>query len=308
MNISKGLKRTAAIAACALVAAAPSFGAPADWPNYALRIISVHPLGSVDDPISKPIAEQLKQASKFQVALQHHLLDAPTSGVQVIADSVPNGQSLGVLGSDPRPVVLKPISLLAKSPLVLATHPQQSYQGFQDVIQAARRRPGQVLIGATGGKSWGQLAIEEFNAREAVTLKALLYKANAPLVADLISGRIGLAVMPLSVALPHAKAGRIKVIGISSKAADPRLAQVRPLAAQGLADYELHAWWGAFVAPKVSDDIANQISARLISLGQDSKFLQAMHSMGVDLQLQDSAALIRALETDNSRWAAHKGN
>jgi tripartite-type tricarboxylate transporter receptor subunit TctC len=277
-----------------------------DWPAYAVRIVSMHPPGSIDDPISRPLALELKNVSKFQVALQHHLLDASPSGPEVVAASTPNGQTVGVLGETAPTASLQPLALLASSPLVVATHPSESYQGFQDVIRAAKRKPGQVLIGSPGPQSAGQLAIEEFNALEGVALTAIAYKSSGPLIADLVSGRMALGVVSLSAALPHAKAGRIRVIGISSKGRDARLPDARPLAAQGLESYELQSWWGAFGAQKISEDTASQITLRLLSLARDEKFSESMRARGVDLIAQDSASLGRTIHGDATRWAAVK--
>lgn len=291
---------------CLALAGPASSSTNIDWPGYAVRIVSMYPPGSIDDPVSRPLALELKNASKFQVALQHHLLDAAPSGPEVIASSAPNGQTVGVLGEAAPAAGLQPLALLASSPLVVATHPAESYQGFQDVIRAAKRRPGKVLIGSPGPQSAGQLAIEEFNALEGVALTAITYKSSGPLIADLVSGRMALGVVPLSVALPHAKAGRIRVIGISSKARDARLPNARPLAAQGLESYELQSWWGAFGAQKIAEDTASQITRRLLSLANDEKFAESMRTRGVDLIARDNASLGQTMNSDSSRWAAVK--
>jgi tripartite-type tricarboxylate transporter receptor subunit TctC len=307
MNTAWARVQLAGIGFLCLALAAPVWSSSSlEWPGYAVRIVSMHPPGSVDDPVSRPLALELKNFSKFQVALQHHLLDASPSGPEVIASSNPNGQTVGVLGETAAAQGLRPLALLAMSPLVVATHPSESFQGFQDVIRAAKRAPGQVLIGSPGPQSAGQLAIEEFNALQGVALTAITYKASGPLIADLVSGRMALGVMSLSVALPHAKAGRIRVIGISSKERDARLPDVRPLAAQGLEGFELHSWWGAFGAQKISEDTANQITHRLRGIARDKKLAESMRARGIDLVGQDSASLERVVNGDASRWAALK--
>ncbi len=305
MNTAWARAQLAGLSIGCLALLGPAVSAtPLEWPAYAVRIVSMHPLGSIEDPISRPLALRLKNASKFQVALQHHLLDAQPSGPEVIAASTPNGQTLGVLGEGVPRQELRPLTLLATSPLVLAAHPAQSYQGLQDVIRDARQRPGQVLIGSPGPQSSGHLAIEEFNASQGISLTAIAYKSSGPLIADLVSGRMALGVMPLSVALPHAKAGRIRVIGISSKDRDPRLPEARPFAAQGLERYELYSWWGAFTSQKVAQETAAAMSTRLVSLGKDTKFLESMRAIGIDWAGQDGASLEGAMHRDAARWAA----
>jgi tripartite-type tricarboxylate transporter receptor subunit TctC len=305
MNVFGALSRRVAVGAFGLMLGVPVLSAtPKDWPHYAVRIVSMQPPGSVDDPISRPLAEALKKSSAFQVALQHHLLDSEPSGPAVIASSVPNGQTVGILGNDIEASALRPIALLASSPLVLAAHPAEPYRSFNDVIQAARRTPGRVLVGSPGPRSSGHLAIEEFNALKNVTLTAIAYKASGPLLADIISGRMALGLVPLSAALPHVNAGRIRVLGIGSKARDARLPEARPLSDQGLEGFELKSWWGAFGAEKISEEIATQISVRLVGLGQDTAFIESMRTRGVDVIAQDSRALERAVAADAARWAA----
>lgn len=265
----------------------------------------MHPLGSIDDPISRPLAQELKKDSQFQVALQHHLLDGQPSGPEVLAGSVPNGQTLGVISESALTEGgLRGLSLLARTPLVLVSHPPQPYQDFRDVIRAAQGRPGQILVGSPGPRSAGQLAIEEFSASQNVALTAIAYKSNGPLIADVVSGRIPLAVVTLSAALPHARAGRIRVIGISSKERDPRLPEAKPLSSQGLENYELHSWWGAFGSQKISDDMASQMTSRLISLAHRKEFVDSMNSRGIDVIAQDSRTLEHAIKADASRRSA----
>lgn len=305
MNTAWARGELAGLSFICLCLAAPAWGSTApDWPAFAVRIVSMHPPGSINDPISRPLALELKTLSSSQVALQHHLLDASPSGPEMLAASAPSGQTLGVLDEAVPADRLQPIALLAQSPLVLAAHPDQPYQGFQDVIRAARKRPGQVLVGSPGPRSSGQLAIEEFNALQGVSLTAIAYKSSGPLIADLVSGRMALGVLPLSAALAHAKAGRIRVIGISSKAPDARLPDARPLSSQGLEGYEIHTWWGAFGAEKISQEMAGQISARLVSLNSNKTFIESMQSKGIDVVAQKGHALAMRVAADTARWAA----
>jgi tripartite-type tricarboxylate transporter receptor subunit TctC len=307
MNIFGVWGRRAAIGTLCLVLLTPFLGlAASEWPGFAVRIVSMHPPGSVDDPIARPLAEALKKSSKYQVALQHHLIDAQPNGPEVIAGSVPNGQTVGILGNDIETSGLKPIALLASSPMVLAAHPAEPYRNFHDAVRAARQRPGQVLVGSPGPRSSGHLAIEEFNASQNVTFTAIAYKASGPLLADIISGRMALGVVPLSAALSHAKAGRIRVLGIGSTVRDARLPEARPLSDQGLEGFELKSWWAAFGAEKISDETAAQISARLLTIGREAEFIESMRLRGVDVTAQDSRSLERAIAADAARWAARQ--
>jgi tripartite-type tricarboxylate transporter receptor subunit TctC len=304
MNVLGAWSRKAAIGVLGLALCTPSWSSPlGDWPHYAVRIVSMQPPGSVDDPVSRPMAEALKKSSAFQVALQHHSLDSQPSGPAVIASSVPNGQTVGVLANDIEASALRPIALLASSPLVLAAHPAEPYRSFHDVVRAARQRPGQVLVGSPGPRSSGHLAIQEFNVSQNVTFTAIAYKGSGPLLADIISGRMALGVVPLSAALSHAKAGRLRVLGISGAVRDSRLPEARPLSEQGLEGFELKSWWGAFGAEKISDETAGQISARLLSIGREAEFIEAMRTRGVDVIAQDSSSLERAIAAYANRWA-----
>jgi tripartite-type tricarboxylate transporter receptor subunit TctC len=287
----------------AYAASAPA-AAENSWPGFAVRLVSMHAQSSIDDPLSRPLAEALKKSSSFQVALQHHLLDAAPSGPELIANSAPNGQTVGVIGNETELQGMRPIALLASSPLVVVTHPGSPYRGVQDVIRAAQRRPGQVLVGSPGPRSPGHLAIEELKSSQSLALVAMAYKGNGPLIVDIVSGRMALGVMPLYAALPHVNAGRIRVIGISSLERDARLPEVRTLADQGLEKFELHSWWGAFAAQKTPEAIANQITTRFIRLGQDRDLAQSMRNRGVDLIAQDNRSLEQAIASDSARWSA----
>ena len=281
--------------------------ADSQWPQYAVRIVSMHSLGSIDDPIARPLAEELKKSSRFQVALQHHLLDAKPSGPEVVAGSVPNGQTIGVLGEGNVNQGLRHLSLLARTPLVLVAHSSSGFSNFRDIVRAARQRPGQVLIGSPGPESSGHLAIEEFNTSQGIELTAIAYKSSGPLISDLVSGRMALGVVPLSAALAHIKAGRLRALGISSREPDTRLPDIKTLSSQGLENYELYSWWGAFSASTISDDIAAQIESRFSSLANKPEFVESMRSKGIDFLAQDGLSLIRAIESSTTRRSTARG-
>ena len=150
-----------------------------------------------------------------------------------------------------------PIGLLARFPLFLVVGNQLPVHNLQEFTQWVKAQPGPVSYGSPGLGTPHHLATELLAQRLGVKMSHVPYRGAGPALIDVIGGQIPFMLADSAAAAQHIAAGKLRVIGVASAARLKRPPGVPTLAAQGVKDFEAHAWQG-LVAPAGTDDATVQ--------------------------------------------------
>ncbi|MEY2683930.1 MAG: hypothetical protein RJA09_1074 [Pseudomonadota bacterium] len=134
-----------------------------------------------------------------------------------------------------------PVAMLGAGAFVLAVHPSVPANNLAELVALAKSKPNSLNYGSGGNGSSGQLCTESFSARAAVDLQHVPYKGDGPAVNDLLAGQIQLMFTAPNVALPHAKAGKLKILAVTSKERMSALPDT-PSVHEVLPDFEYLGW------------------------------------------------------------------
>jgi len=132
-----------------------------------------------------------------------------------------------------------PISLISLQPVGFAVNADSPIRNLDDLIAAKR----EMTFGSSGNGTSGHLAGEVLRARTGLPLTHVPYRGAGPAWADLMAGRVDIAVDNIHVALPHHQAGRVRIIGITSRRASPLLPDVQVLGSR-YQDSVVYSWNG----------------------------------------------------------------
>jgi tripartite-type tricarboxylate transporter receptor subunit TctC len=157
-------------------------------------------------------------------------------GVDVVAKSAPDGYTIGLaaagalvinqhlMGKLPYDPVkdLAPVSKLADIPIVVAVANSTPVGSVQDLIAAAKAKPGALAFGSAGNGTAMHLSGELFKQMAGIDMTHVPYKGSAPAVTDLVAGQLPVAFVDLVSALPQIRAGRVKAGGRERQAHDHR--------------------------------------------------------------------------------------
>ena len=218
------------------------------YPAKSVRLIVPFPPGGSTETIARITAMKLAEHWGQQVIIDNRPGAGGLIGTELGAKATPDGYTLlmgsgapltiipglhSKLGYDP----LKDFALIinvAAVPNVIAAHPSVPARNIKELIALARTRPGQLTFSSNGAGAPGHLAGELLNAMSGTKMLHVPYKGAAPATMAVLSGEVSMTITTTTSVLPQAKAGRIKILGVTTLQRLPFLPDIPTVAESGL--------------------------------------------------------------------------
>ncbi len=296
-RLRRGLLAAGALCLPALAGAQ----APAPWPTQPLKLLVGFPGGSTPDVVARVLADAMAKAFGQPVVVENR----PGAAGNIAADQVARAtddHTLGLLinGNLTTARLLNPklafdpardfslISLVATAPLVLVG--PAGGPGSADFFAAARKAGNRWSYGSVGIGSVGHLGMELLETRAGFAALHVPYNGNPAVLAALISGQVQAALIPPGLALPQARAGKIKAIGVTG-ARSPLAPDVPLLSELGVRVDELEVWV-ALVGPAGLSAVARERLAREVPpLVREPALVKRLFDAGWQAQGSNAEAL-----------------
>ena len=260
-NATWRLRRTLACLALAVFMTPAAAQSTQPWPNRPLRIIVPFAPGGTTDLIGRMVAEGLTQALGQPVVVDNKAGAGGNLGAAEVARAGPDGYTL-MLGT-PGPLAINrlvyantpfnaetdfaAVSYVADVPNVVLANPATGFKSMDDMLAAARARPGQLNWGSPGVGSTGHIALEMLKQQAKVDIAHVPYKGASQATADLLGGQIQLSGDNVPTALPHVRAGKLVALGVMGDRELAALPGVAPVSA-AIPGFSLNSWF-VVVAP-----------------------------------------------------------
>ncbi len=273
------------LVALALIAAWS--GATADAQTYPSKTVTVIvPLaaGTGMDTLVRLYGEKLAQALGRPVVVENKPGAALAIGAAAIATAAPDGHTIGVLTSGPMaigPVLYKkinydpqkdfvPISLYAKSPLVLVVDPALPIKSVAELIQYARASAKPMTYSTPGAGAFQHLSTEFMAQRFGLTLTHVPYKSTPQSVTDIAAGHVNFGFVEAGASLPLVKSGQVRALAVSSTTPLPTLPDVQPFAIAGNAPgFEAVSWHALFAPVATPKNIVERLHGEMAKIMSD---------------------------------------
>lgn len=193
-----------------------------------------------------------------------------------------------------------PISLIATSPHVLVVGPGLQAKTVKELLDTARARPGQLNYAGAGGPM--RLASELFILRTKTSIVHVPYKGSGPAMTAIMSGEVQLGFANVPAAMPHAKAGRVRILGVAASARSVLIPDVPTMKGQGV-DMESTVWYGLLAPAQKPKAIIAMIAdaSEKASRADDTK--QRLLNMGAEPVGSSPEAFARHLRVEIKQWA-----
>jgi tripartite-type tricarboxylate transporter receptor subunit TctC len=269
MNRLQFLK--AALAAAAIVSAGAAWAQT--YPSRSVRVIIPFPPGGTLDTVGRMLAQKLSQSIGQPFVIENRPGGNGMIGADAVAKAAPDGYTLLFNASTftttpmtvktaPYDVVrdFQPIVLVAQAPLAVSVNNDLPVTDIKSLIAHAKTKPGQLAfaIGSTG--SAGNLATELLRKAGGIDLMIVPYKGTAPAFQDLVGGQIAGFIDPLLGAMGFQKAGRLRIIAVTSPARVPNLPEV-PTVGETIPGYAFFSWYGLWGPARLPADITARLNA-----------------------------------------------
>src|SRR5688500_15097023 len=225
------------VSVCAAMVIAASAAAQEAYPTKPVRLIVPFSPGTGIDILARTLGQRLTERWKVSVVVDNRPGASGNIGTEAVAKAAPDGHTLLTTAST---IVLNrslfksvpydpvkdfaPIMPLAVGSLALVTHPSLPVKSVRDLASFAKARPGEINYASPGNGTPHHLAMELFKQRTGISLVHIPYKGTAGAVTDVLAGQVSVMFLPIHVALPHAQAGKLRVLaagGTQRAAATP---------------------------------------------------------------------------------------
>lgn len=285
------------------------------FPERPMRMLVGYPPGGPTDIVARITAEQISSMMGQQMIVDNRPGAGGTISATILSKAAADGYTLGLgangemaiapnLRSDMPYSPLRdfaPISRVGAGHLALVVPTGLPAKSVGELITAAKAKPGTMNFASSGTGSTAHLAGELLKAMAKIDIVHVPYKGAAPALSDVIGGQVQMLITGYSGVVPHAKAGRLRVLAVTGgkrlKAA-PEL----PTIAEAVPGYEVTSWYGIFApkgTPRTRIDRFQRAIAALIDVPAVSARMEAL---GIEPEGSSSQALADGMKQEIAKW------
>lgn len=315
------LRSRRAFAVAALVALAqPGFAQPATYPSRPVTVVVPFAAGGSVDATARLVLQKLGERMRQTFVVDNVAGAAGTIGTLRAARAAADGYTLLFAVASPinvAPVVqpsivkydafkdLVPIAAVATSPFVLVGSPKVAAANTAELLALAQRQPGKLNYGTDGVGTSMHLTTELLKLRAGVDILHVPYRSGPQVLTELSSGLLDLAVMPVGLAQPFIKDGKVKAYGVTSRQRWASLPDVPALAeTPALKDVDVDSWYGLFAPAGTDAAIVSRLAHELGATLADADLARRMADAGLKPALREPAQFAALLRKERESLAA----
>ena len=281
-----------------------------------LRLIVPFTPGTGIDLIARTVGPKLAERLARPVLVDNRVGASGNIGAEAVVRSAPNGSTLLVsvntlvmnrslypkLPFDPVKDLV-PVTLTSWGQLILVSHPKTPYKTAPQWVAAAKAAPGRMNYASPGVGTPHHLSMELLKNTAGVFLTHIPYRGTAPAVTDLLGGQVDTMFLPIHVALPYVKAGRLTALGIGSDKRHPLLPDVPTLTESGLGKVNVDMWYGIFAPPGTNAAEVSRLNKEIKDILDLDDVKRAFQTQGMDPASSTPEQFKALVEKDAVRWA-----
>ena len=197
---------------------------------------------------------------------------------------------------------LRPLTILTYQPIVIAVHPAPGWRSIADLLKAAKARPGEIAYALSSPTGTQTVAAGVFFRMAGVKLIPVPYKGGGQAVVDLVSGHVPVAVLGSAPLVPQAKAGRVRLLAVTSKARAKVFPDVPTLAEQGYPNMDIAQWFGAVAPSGVPNDVVTRLSSAFNKALSDPTISRRLFDAGLEVVGGTPEDMARRMSIETVIW------
>lgn len=304
------------VAALALFALASSAQAQGSYPAKPIRLLVGFPPGGGIDLSARVYAAKLQEPLGTPIVVENRPGGTGILAGEAVAKAEPDGYTLLVGASGQmtiNPVILPrqpydpvrdfaPITTLAQFPMVIAVNPSFPAKSIAELIAIARAKPGELAY--SHGGATHQVAAEMFNQAVGITMRNIPYKGGAPAVNAAIAGDVPIVVVDSAAASSQIRAGRLRVLAVTSAARTPLVPDAPTVAESGVPGYDIAVWAGLFAPAGTPPAVIARLHREALRAMESQDTKDRLKNIGMDPGGLSPEALAAMIKADIAKYAA----
>jgi len=288
------------------------------YPSKSINLVVPYGAGGSADSRSRQLAQKMSVILKQPIVIDNKPGAGGNIGTEFVARAAPDGYTIGMgnfaplavnktlfgtLRYDPE-TAFSPIILVEKGPLILVVNPNSQYKTIQDIVTAAKAKPGTLTFSSGGIGGSHQLSAELFMQNTGIQMIHVPYKSGSAALTDLMAGNVDMMFDQMYSAVPSIRADKLRAIAITSKKRSPLFPNLPSFAELGYPKVEVLNWQG-FIAPagtpKPIIDTLNKAANEAL---KDPQLRELMLSQGNEIGGGTPADFAALIKSEAAKWSA----
>ncbi len=304
------------IAAAIFVIAIPGSVYSQSYPSRPIRLVVPFAPGGGNDVVSRVVAERLTAALGQQIVVDNRPGAAGTIAYDAVARASGDGYTLvtaagniAFLPSLYRKVSFDPqrsfapIILMSTQPYVLAVHASVPAANFKEFVALAKAKPGMLSFATPGAGTLQHLSGEFIKKQSVIDIIHVPYKGGGQAIVDLTGGQVPAAVLGASVVIPQARAGKVRLLAVTSGVRSAALPNVPTLAESGLSELDVYQALIMLAPAKTPKEIISRLNGEATKILMQPAVRERLEAAGFEPRTgspKEVEVLIRDWQT---RWS-----
>ena len=310
---------SAAVLALTLAACGSAFAQSpvSDFPMRAVTLVVPFTAGSGSDTIARIISPRLAERWKQPVVVENRPGASGNLGADRVAKAAPDGLTLlmAINSFTMTPALYKslpydpgadfaPVARLAVSSYALVVHNDVPARDVRSLIAFAQSQPpGRLNYSSPGNGTPHHLGMELLKSSFGINVMHVPYKGLAGALTDLMGGQVQMMFATVHSVLPHARAGRLRMLAVTGEQRSPLAPEVPTFREQGIAALDdMDAWYGVLAPAHTSPELVARLNRDFLEVVQSEDTRKQIAAQGLTVQTSTPVQLRDQIHSDLIRW------
>ena len=308
------MKRFVLVVLASLVPALAA--AQGDWPSKPVRFIVSQSTGGSIDIAARAIGQKLSAMLGQQFIIDNRAGANGMIAIDAAAKAPADGYTL--LVSSPGPLInnqfvyknvsydtlrdFVPVTQISSIAFLMAVNVNSPYKTVQDIVSAARARPGDVKYASTGAGNQTHLAAEILAQASGTKLLHVPYKGEAPAIGDLMGGQVDMIIGTMPALLAQVRAGRLRPIAVCQPQRSNAAPEVPTMAEAGYAAVEVTGWTGILAPAGTPAAIVKRLHEGVAKTLAEPEMREFLAKQGAEPVGSTPEAFTAFIRTETVKW------
>jgi len=284
------------------------------WPNKPVKLIVPFPPGGMADVVSRILGQHLSETWGQQVVVENRAGAGGTIGTSAVVKAAPDGYTL-MAAFDTHAAApylykinydllqdLTPISMVARSPMLLVANANFSAKTLPSLLQYAKDKPSAINFVTVGPGSPARLMLELLKNSTGINVTVVPYKGGGPAMVDLISGQVDAMIASVPTVAPHVKSGRLRVLAVTSEKRSSLVPGV-PAMSETIPGFGTEAWVGIMGPAKMPPEVVAQINTDVAKALNSTEIKNKFIENGLEPSYANPEDFERWIRREMARWS-----
>jgi len=286
------------------------------YPERPIRLIVPFETGGTSDLLGRVVGARLGEALGQTVVVDNRGGAGGTLGAALTAQAPADGYTLLVphVGLAVNETLyarrsysavrdLAPISKLGETPNAVVVNNALPVKTVQELIALARKQPGKLNYGSAGVGSAAHLTMALLEHSAGIQFNHVPYKGGGPALIATVSGQVDFSIPAFPTAVPHLKAGRLRILAVTGTKRTPTMPGVPTVAEAGVPGYEFGIWFAMFAPAGTPQAILARLNREIVKALALPDMREKLAQTGVDAESSTPEQLGQLLRSEVAKWA-----